>query len=347
MGLRAAEDHAPAAYAASRLSSQPIFLSLKEEQPLQQQVGAADQQDPILQPPLLEALSAAQGCPAVEADLEGLTQHMISKRIDEEQLKKLHERVDPGNTRERARLASLSLAHSGDWLTCAPVRSLGLHLRPPEFVLAAKYRLGLPIYQTEGPCPACLRPMDKFGDHALSCCVGLGRVSRHNSIRDALFDTAVSAGLNPKKEGRFLIPGVDRRPADILIPHWHTGLDAALDVTITNSLQTATVEREAEQPGFALSFAFDRKIRGVAEDCQRQGLAFIPIVGEALGGLHDVAVANVRKLANALSLHTGQDLSEVTAQGFRRVAMLLQRGNAQILGDKFASYPASEIDGIF
>ena len=96
-----------------------------------------------------------------------------------------------------------------------------------------------------------------------------------------------------------------------------------------------------------MGFAFDRKIRGVAEDCQRQGLAFIPIVGEALGGLHDVAVANVRKLANALSLHTGQDLSEVTAQGFRRVAMLLQRGNAQILGDKFASYPASEIDGIF
>ena len=39
--------------------------------------------------------------------------------------------------------------------------------------------------------------------------------------------------------------------------------------------------------------------------------------------------------------------AEVTAQGFRRVAMLLQRGNAQILGDKFASYPASEIDGIF
>ena len=140
----------PAAFAASRLSSQPILLSLKEGQPQQQQVGEGDQQEPSLQPPLLEALTAAQGCPAVEADLEGLTQYMISKRIDEEQLKKLHERVDQGNTRERARLASLSLAHSGDWLNCAPVRSLGLHLRPPEFVLAAKYRLGLPIYQTRG-----------------------------------------------------------------------------------------------------------------------------------------------------------------------------------------------------
>ena len=173
------------------------------------------------------------------------------------------------------------------------------------------------------------------------------RVSRHNAIHDALFDTAVSAGLNPKKEGRFLLPGVDRRPADILIPHWHSGLDAALDVTVINSLQDSTVGREAEQPGFALGFAHDRKIRGVAEDCHRQGLAFIPMVAEALGGLHDVAVDNVRKLGNALSLHTGQALGEATAQTFRRVAMLLQRGNSQMLGDRFVSYPPPEIDGIY
>ena len=54
MGLRTAEDHAPAAFAASRLSSQPILLSLKEGQPQQQPVGEGDQQEPILQPPLLE-----------------------------------------------------------------------------------------------------------------------------------------------------------------------------------------------------------------------------------------------------------------------------------------------------
>ena len=69
----------------------------------------------------------------------------------------------------------------------------------------------------------------------------------------------------------------------------------------------------------------------MAEDCQRQGLAFIPIVAEALGGLHEAAVDNVRKLGNAVSLHTGQALGEATAQTFRRVAMLLQRGNSQML----------------
>ena len=78
---------------------------------------------------------------------------MISLKIDQEQLRRLEGMVDEDDTREKARLGSLSLPHTGDWLNCAPIKSLGLHLRPSEFVLAVKYRLGLPIYDAEGPCP--------------------------------------------------------------------------------------------------------------------------------------------------------------------------------------------------
>ena len=69
---------------------------------------------------------------------------------------------------------------------------------------------------------------------------------RHNSLQVAIFDTAAVAGLNPKKEGRFLLTGDDRRPADVLIPHWTGGLNTAIDVTVVNSLQDSTVEREAQ-----------------------------------------------------------------------------------------------------
>ena len=36
--------------------------------------------------------------------------------------------------------------YDGSWLNVAPMISLGLLLRPQEFVLAAGYRLGLPLY---------------------------------------------------------------------------------------------------------------------------------------------------------------------------------------------------------
>ena len=102
-------------------------------------------------------------------------------------------------------------------------------------MLVAKYRLDLKMYDRDGPCPACLRPSDRP--------VGLGgeRISRQKHLRDALYKTAVAAGLGPTKEGSFLLPGVDKRPADLLIPNWCGGRDAALDVTVVNPLQAVTV----------------------------------------------------------------------------------------------------------
>ena len=166
--------------------------------------------------------------------------------------------------REIARLASLGLPHAGDWLNVPPIPALGLHLRPSEFISTVKYRLGVPVYDTDGPCPACQRHSDKFGDHALCCGHQGERIARHNHLRDAIFDIAVAAALGPTKEGRFLLPGADRRPADVFIPTWAGGRDAALDVTVINPLQAATVARAATTPGSALTYAYDRKMRGAA-----------------------------------------------------------------------------------
>ena len=47
--------------------------------------------------------------------------------------------------RDRARLDSVSRERSGDWLTALPSKAPGLHLRMSEFILAVRYRLGLPI----------------------------------------------------------------------------------------------------------------------------------------------------------------------------------------------------------
>ena len=71
-----------------------------------------------------------------------------------------------------------------------------------------------------------------------------------------LFDTAVAAGLGPVKEGRFLLPGADRRPADVFLPNWAGGQDAALDVTVVSPLQDATVAGAAATAGHA--FAYER-----------------------------------------------------------------------------------------
>ena len=198
---------------------------------------------------LLDDLTTALGEVAREEDLVGVSQKMLGLRIDQHLQRKLQEEVGQQEVRERARLLSLTLPHSGDWLNTPPLTALGLDLRPVEFVLASKYRLGINVYSRTGPCPACLRPSDTLGDHAMSCGTGGERIARHNHLRDGLFEMAVSASLGPIKEGRFLLPGDDRRPADVFIPYWAGGRDAALDVTVVNPLQAATLAGEATTPG--------------------------------------------------------------------------------------------------
>ena len=109
--------------------------------------------------------------------------------------------------------------------------------------MSLKYRLGIKIFDSESPCTACHRPLDVMGDHALGCGSQGERIGRHNLLRDALHQTAAAAalGLAPIKEGRFLLPGRDVRPADVLIPGWSGGRDAALDVTVVSPLQQALV----------------------------------------------------------------------------------------------------------
>ena len=142
MGLRGAEDHAPAAYASSVLAAQPLSRAL---------LGDDGEPRPVLSNGLLAAMSAAQGEEVREEEVDGLSQKEMSVKVDLHQKQKLLEDVAEGEVRERARLASLSLPHAGDWLNTAPLTALGLHLRPREFVLVVKYRLGLPVAPNGSP----------------------------------------------------------------------------------------------------------------------------------------------------------------------------------------------------
>ena len=146
-------------------------------------------------------------------------------------------------------MASLGLQHAGVWLSVVPSTPLGLHLQPSEFVPCLKYRLGIPIFSSDGPCPACLAPSDRMGDHALGCAKYGERIARHDMLRDVIFEAAASAALAPVKEERHLLPGTAARPGDVFIRRWHDGKDGALDVTVTSPLSPSNVKCAAAEAG--------------------------------------------------------------------------------------------------
>ena len=76
-----------------------------------------------------------------------------------------------------------------------------------------------------------------------------------------------------------------------------------------------------------------------------QGIKFIPIVAESLGGWHKVALEQLSKLGSALARHTGQEEGEKTGHLVKRVAMILQRGLAGMLLNRIPGHPLAVIDG--
>ena len=330
LGLRAASDQGGAAYAASVTSSQPLCRTLLQ----------VEDEDPInLSLDLLTSLSTLMGEETVlgRESLVGVNQRAISTKIDLQNKQLLFQHAQGGGVeRDIARLNSLGIqnSHAGDWLNVVPNPGLGLLMQSAEFVVALRYRLGHPVYSVEGPCPACGRHSDMLGNHALNCAWQGERIARHNRLRDTLHSTAAAAALAPTKEGRFLLPGQGGKPADVLIPLWAGGKDAALDVTVINPLQDAEVHGAATTPGHALNTAHKRKLDKSWEACHRQGIEFVPIAVESLGAWHKTAVAEIVKLGSALARQTGDEESTTVQRLFQQLSLSLMRGNAALLNNR-------------
>ena len=135
-----------------------------------------------------------------------------------------------------------------------------LHLQDQEFRCCLRYWLGVPLHSSPYSCPECHNTADPFGDHQVGCGGNGDRITRHNAIRDVVFNAAQSAALAPSKEMPNLIPDSLSRPADVFLPTWSRGRPAALDVHVISPLQQQTMGEAASTPGHALQVGVQRKL---------------------------------------------------------------------------------------
>ena len=133
-----------------------------------------------------------------------------------------------------------------------------------EFRLCLQCWLGLPMFEEGTRCLVCKSLADPFGDHHVGCGGNGDCIHHHNSIRDAIFSTAQSAALAPRKEFPSLVPGSPSRLADIFLPNWERGRPAALDVSVISTLQQLTLEGAASTQGHALAVGEEKTMAAQA-----------------------------------------------------------------------------------
>ena len=232
---------------------------------------------------------------------EGLKQKSLSRAVDGAIMQDL---IDSGDVHHRAHYNLVSCEGAGAWLFAMPSQTLGLGLHARFFITLLQRWLRMEMFEKEFHCPLCDELMDIYGDHALVCPCGGDRTKRHNLLRNQCARFCRGYNMRPEVEksgllsarmdeerldGEQLVEG--RRPADIFLPSWDLGGNAALDFAVTSGLKTDMLHASS-LTGISAATSYETKKREYLRtaDCLREeGVQFIPMVVEAHSGSWGVA----------------------------------------------------------
>ena len=159
-------------------------------------------------------------------------------------------------------------------------------------------------------------------------------MSRHNRlIRDVLLESCRRACLGPQVEAGSGLghEGHRTRPADILIPHWDLGKPAALDLTVTSTLNSSTLLEAGVTSGSAALAAEVRKHNANDAKCSELGWTCIPIAVETSGCWGAEAMQTLSRLASRLATRGNCSKSHATCLLYGRLSLTLMRANARAL----------------
>ena len=242
----------------------------------------------------------------VELSAPALPQKLLSRRLDAACLAHDVEACAPAA--DRAQIRSEALPGAGDFLHTIPSLDLRLAFRPDEFTVELKRRLLVDISARAGLCSMCNAPMDKRGYHALRCACGGDRTRWHHTLRNHFAQLCEGAGLQAEVEApHLLLPDVEhpgqeeRRPADVFLPVWDKRCPAAFDFAITSPHRLDVIHNAAREGGFAAADyeGFKRTFKDTAQQCEREGITFVPMVFEPSGACGPTARAVFRKLVRS------------------------------------------------
>ena len=153
---------------------------------------------------------------------------------------------------------------------------------------------------------------------------------RHNAIRNCVSEYCRRGLLNPIMEAGSGFRD-QTRPADVLVPSWNLGKDAALDVTVVNPLNNINIEGAITTPGSVTTGASDRKHANNDQKCRDLGWECLPIVVTTYGEWGGEATTFLDRLSTRVAMQTATAKAEVSQAMYTRLNFLLMRSNAQAL----------------
>ena len=114
------------------------------------------------------------------------------------------------------------------------------------------------------------------------------------------------------------------------LPFWN-GKPAALDFAITSPHQARSPPDALHNSGATARAyeCFKRSHLRTAEDCEAQGMAFLPMVAEPSGGWGPSAVCTFKAMAKVQATCSDRDHQSILASELCQLSTVLRRANAR------------------
>ncbi|KAJ0878423.1 putative reverse transcriptase domain, exostosin [Helianthus annuus] len=233
--------------------------------------------------------------------------------------------------RQRAVFECLRAPHAQDFLSVAPIEGLGQHMSAVEYRAILRYRLMIPLFPVDEPCPVCRKAcLDSFGEHAIHCKELPGFKYRHDWVRDVLCDVLKRVGISAKKEApvNFLTDPLEGRstlrPADILVFGWEGGKHACVDLTGVSPL--VGLKDKGFVVGQAVLKAEASKVAKHEKACLENQHVFVPFAFDTFGGLAPDAVRLLNRVQKVVNSNSSSP--KVSNFVFSRIGFSIQKGVA-------------------
>jgi hypothetical protein len=271
----------------------------------------------------------------------GVSQKKGSFDKDDQILKRLVSEAPNG--RERQRLRRLTCDHAGAWISAVPSVTDGQDtvMKPRNFQVSAKVRLGVPVLKQEVICSLCKQTVDVLGDHAACCAKTSDLVHRHNRLRNLVDKICTEGNLAPVMEKKGILgdtPG--RRPGDVTVPLWANGKGLAIDVAVTCPFASHNISMESP----CENYADKKKHRKYDASFAGSNYDFAAMVFETTGGLNDQGLQVLRQLFRFAARQENLQLSVYCGRAWARLSCNLQSSVSQAILNRIDGVPVDSCE---
>ena len=193
---------------------------------------------------------------------------------------------------------------SNAYIRTIPSNIRGVFFSNKMYEVILKRRLGRKLINNDNnniKCTECNQTCDAYGDHALKCKHGKGRIYRHDMIVKEIYNDLIKLDFNCKLEPSNLLRGNNLyRPADIKVANFHNGKEYWIDLGITNTNYQGSYNKDVLNKN-AISYEKDKinKYQNEMNDLSDEQI-YYPIIMQENGIINDnfnVVVNKITKVA--------------------------------------------------